>query len=182
MQVSKVDIAGILVFKPKVFTDDRGFFLESWNQRTFKDTTGLDVNFVQDNHSRSEKGVLRGLHYQLNNPQGKLVWVARGRVLDVAVDLRRPSKTFGQYYAIELSDKNHKQLWIPPGFAHGFAVLSETADFLYKTTDYYTPSDEHCINWSDPDINIDWHLRETQPQISQKDRAGVAFREAETYP
>jgi dTDP-4-dehydrorhamnose 3,5-epimerase len=182
MQVTPTHIPDVLVLEPKVFGDSRGFFLESWNEKTFEEATGLDVHFVQDNHSRSQQGVLRGLHYQLNQPQGKLVRVTQGRVLDVAVDLRQSTSTFGLHVTVELSGENHKQLWIPPGCAHGFVVLSESADFLYKTTDYYAPQDEHCIRWDDPELNIDWQLGEITLQLSAKDLQGQAFRDAPKYP
>ena len=180
MQVQETNIQDALVLTPQVFGDNRGFFLESWNKQVLQEI-GLKVDFVQDNHSRSSKGVLRGLHYQLTQPQGKLVRVASGRVLDVIVDLRQSSNTFGQYYAIELSSENHKQLWAPPGVAHGFLVLSDTVDFLYKTTDYYAPEDEHTIIWNDNSLNIDWQLNGLQPLLSDKDQQGVAFAEAAYY-
>jgi dTDP-4-dehydrorhamnose 3,5-epimerase len=181
MLVTPTAIADVLLLEPKVFGDSRGFFLESWNKKTFQEATGLDVHFVQDNHSRSQKGVLRGLHYQLKQPQGKLVRVTQGRVLDVAVDLRQSSPTFGQHVTVELSDENHKQLWVPAGCAHGFVVFSESADFLYKTTDYYAPQDEQCIRWDDPELNIDWQLGDIKPQLSAKDQRGRAFRDAPKY-
>jgi len=181
MQVTQLQVPEILVLEPKVFGDSRGFFLESWNEKNFQAATGIDVHFVQDNHSRSQQGVLRGLHYQLTKPQAKLVRVIQGRVLDVAVDLRASSPTFGQHVTVELSGENHKQLWIPVGCAHGFVVLSESADFLYKTTDYYAPKDEQCIRWDDPELNIDWHLDGILPQLSAKDQHGKSFREALIY-
>jgi dTDP-4-dehydrorhamnose 3,5-epimerase len=181
MLVTPTAIADVLILEPKVFGDSRGFFLESWNEKTFQEATGLDVHFVQDNHSRSQKGVLRGLHYQLKQPQEKLVRVTQGRVLDVAVDLRQSSPTFGQHVTVELSDENHKQLWVPAGCAHGFVVFSESADFLYKTTDYYAPQDEQCIRWDDPELNIDWQLGDIKPQLSAKDQRGRAFRDAPKY-
>ena len=181
MQATTIALSDVMILQPEVFGDARGFFVERWNAKTFERTTGLNVNFVQDNRSRSEKGVLRGLHYQLRHPQGKLVWVEAGKVLDVIVDLRRSSDTFGRHAAIELTGEDHKQLWVPPGFAHGFVTLSEEADFFYKTTDYYFPNDEHCIRWDDTDLKIDWKLGTIQPQLSQKDRKGTSFREAETY-
>jgi dTDP-4-dehydrorhamnose 3,5-epimerase len=181
MKVTPTRIPDVLVLEPKVFGDSRGFFLESWNEKTFQEATGLDVHFVQDNHSRSQKGVLRGLHYQLKQPQGKLVRVTQGRVLDVAVDLRRSSSTFGLHVTVELSGENHKQLWVPAGCAHGFVVLSESADFLYKTTDYYAPQDEQCIRWDDPDLNIDWQLGDITPQLSTKDLQGQSYLEASKY-
>lgn len=156
MKVTATAISDVLVIEPEVFTDTRGFFLESFNQRAFAEATGLDVTFVQDNHSRSSKGVLRGLHYQIQQPQGKLLSVVCGAVLTVAVDIRRSSVTFGSWVGVELTEDNHKQLWIPPGFAHGFLVLSDFADFLYKTTDYYAAEHERCIRWDDPDLAIGW--------------------------
>jgi len=173
-------LPGVLIIEPKVFGDERGFFYESFNARAFKEATGLAADFVQDNHSRSGKGVLRGLHYQLQNTQGKLVRVINGEVLDVAVDIRRSSAHFGKWVAVRLSAENHRQLWIPEGFAHGFVVLSEFAEFLYKTTDYYTPSAERSIRWDDPDLAIDWQLHEA-PQLSAKDQAAVFFRAAEVF-
>jgi len=181
MNVTRTKLQDVLILEPKVFGDDRGFFFESWNNRTFKKDTGVDTHFVQDNHSRSEQSVLRGLHYQLEQPQGKLVRTAIGRVLDVVVDIRRNSPTFGQHIAIELSDQNHRQLWIPEGFAHGFFVLSEYTDFLYKTTDYYAPEYEHCISWNDPDLQIDWLLNGISPSLSAKDKKGVAFNKAKYF-
>ena len=181
MKVSQTALQDVLIIEPKVFGDSRGFFLESWNSREFLDATGVDVDFVQDNHSRSERGVLRGLHYQLEQPQGKLVRTASGTVLDVIVDIRRSSPTFGEHIAVELSDQNHHQLWIPAGLAHGFIVLSESADFLYKTTDYYAPQHEHCICWDDDFLNIDWGLNGLTPSLSNKDRKGVEFRNAEYF-
>jgi dTDP-4-dehydrorhamnose 3,5-epimerase len=181
MQVHKTKIPGVLILEPKIFGDDRGFFLESWNQNTLREHANIDEDFVQDNHSKSSKGVLRGLHYQLEQPQGKLVRVAAGRVLDVVVDIRKSSPTFGQYFSIELNDKNHLQLWAPPGMAHGFVVLSETADFMYKTTDYYAPQYERSILWNDADLDINWHLDKIVPSLSDKDRNGVAFKDAEYY-
>ena len=181
MQITPTPIRDVLILEPKVFGDSRGFFLESWNEKTFQETTGLDVHFVQDNHSRSQKGVLRGLHYQLQHPQGKLVWVTQGCVLDVAVDLRQSSPTFGKHVTIELSGENHKQIWIPQGFAHGFVVLSKSADFLYKTTNYYAPQDEQCISWNDPELKIDWRLGNISPQLSAKDQLEQTFRDAPKY-
>lgn len=173
-------IPDVLMLQPKVFGDSRGFFFESFIEQDFAQATGLNVTFVQDNHSRSAKGVLRGLHYQLQQPQGKLVRVVRGAVFDVAVDIRRSSPTFCQWVGCELSEDNHRQLWIPPGFAHGFVVLSESADFLYKTTDYYAPAHERCIAWNDPDIGIEWPAG-LEPQLSAKDMAGVPFKSAEVF-
>lgn len=180
MQVTQTAIPEVLILEPKVFGDSRGFFMESFNARTFRELTGLDVSFVQDNHSRSSHGVLRGLHYQLLQPQGKLVRVVRGRVFDVAVDARRSSPTFGQWVGTELSEENNRQFWVPPGFAHGFVVLSESADFLYKTTDYYAPQHERCIAWNDPAIGIDWQF-DGVPQLSAKDREGKLLVEAEVF-
>ena len=158
MKASATAIEGVLILEPKVFGDARGFFMESYNRRTFADVSGLDIDFVQDNHSRSARGVLRGLHYQLRQPQGKLVRVAAGAVFDVAVDIRRGSPTFGRWVGVELTAENQRQLWVPAGLAHGFVVLSESADFLYKTTDYYAPEHERCIAWDDPAIGIAWPL------------------------
>ncbi|MBK5001591.1 5-epimerase [Pseudomonas sp. S31] len=181
MNIIKTAIPDVMIIEPKVFGDSRGFFLESFNARAFAEQTGVDVAFVQDNHSRSQKGVLRGLHYQLQNAQGKLVRVVQGEVLDVAVDIRKRSPTFGQWVAVRLSADNHRQLWVPAGFAHGFVVLSESAEFLYKTTDYYNPAAERCIRWDDPTLAIDWELAEP-PQLSAKDQAGVLFKDAELFP
>lgn len=178
MKATPTRIPDVLIIEPKVFGDARGFFFESFNQKAFNEATGLDLSFVQDNHSRSTQGVLRGLHYQLQQPQGKLVRVVRGAVFDVAVDIRRGSPTFGQWVGIELSEDNQRQLWIPPGLAHGFLVLSESADFLYKTTDYYAPQHEHCIAWNDPDIGIEWPAT-AAPQLSAKDQRGKRLREAD---
>ncbi|MES2281927.1 MAG: dTDP-4-dehydrorhamnose 3,5-epimerase [Pseudomonadota bacterium] len=177
MNVTPTAIADVLVIEPRVFGDQRGFFFESFNQQAFNTATGTKFSFVQDNHSRSSKGVLRGLHYQLGQPQGKLVRVARGAVFDVAVDIRASSPTFGKWIGVELSEANQKQLWIPPGLAHGFLVLSETADFLYKTTDYYAPSQERCIAWNDADLGISWPI-EGVPSLSAKDSAGLKFKDA----
>lgn len=180
MQVTPTAIPEVLLIEPKVFGDARGFFFESYNQRAFAQVMGLQLNFVQDNHSRSAKGVLRGLHYQIQQPQGKLVRVVRGSVFDVAVDLRRHSPTFCRWVGMELSEHNQRQMWVPPGFAHGFLVTSDSADFLYKTTDYYAPEHERCIRWDDPAIGIAWPLA-GEPQLSAKDRAGVALAQAETF-
>ena len=180
MKVTPTAIPDVLVIEPRVFGDARGFFYESFNQKAFNEATGLSLKFVQDNHSRSAKGVLRGLHYQIKQPQGKLVRVVRGAVFDVAVDIRKSSPTFGKWVGMELSEDNHKQLWIPAGFAHGFVVTSNSAEFLYKTTDYYAPEHERCLAWSDQDIAIDWPLT-TQPSLSAKDQQGLALREAETF-
>ncbi len=178
MKVTATRIADVLIIEPKVFGDSRGFFYESFNQREFNAATATGFNFVQDNHSRSEQGVLRGLHYQLGKPQGKLVRVARGAVFDVAVDIRPASATFGKWVGVELNETNQRQLWVPPGLAHGFLVLSESADFLYKTTDYYAPALERCILWNDPELAIEWPLA-ASPKLSAKDLAGVAFKNAE---
>ncbi|MDI2593218.1 dTDP-4-dehydrorhamnose 3,5-epimerase [Pseudomonas sp. N3-W] len=180
MNVVTTDLPGVLIIETKVFGDERGFFYESFNARAFEDATGLALQFVQDNHSRSQKGVLRGLHYQLQNTQGKLVRVTAGEVLDVAVDIRRSSPHFGKWVATRLSADNHRQLWIPEGFAHGFVVLSEFAEFLYKTTDYYTPSAERSIRWDDPDLAIDWQLDEA-PQLSAKDAVAAFFKDADVF-
>lgn len=181
MKATPTAIPDVLIIEPKVFGDARGFFFESFNQKTFNEATGLNETFVQDNHSRSAKGVLRGLHYQLQQPQGKLVRVVRGAVFDVAVDIRKSSSTFGQWVGCELSEHNHKQMWVPVGFAHGFLVLSESADFLYKTTDYYAPAYERCMAWNDPDIGIDWPALGTVPQLSVKDQNGTRLRDAELF-
>lgn len=178
MNVVATSIPAVLIIEPKVFGDSRGFFFESFNQRAFNDATGLDVNFVQDNHSRSAQGVLRGLHYQSQQSQGKLVRVVRGSVFDVAVDIRRSSPHFGQWVGVELSEDNQRQMWVPPGFAHGFLVTSASADFLYKTTDYYAPEFEHCIAWNDPAIGIEWPAAAT-PQLSKKDAASTRLADAQ---
>ena len=175
MQATPLAIPDVLLIEPKVFGDARGFFYESFNQRAFNEATGTDFQFVQDNHSRSSRGVLRGLHYQIERPQGKLVRVVQGAVFDVAVDIRKRSSTFGKWVGMELSADNHRQLWVPPGFAHGFLVLSETAEFLYKTTDYYAPEHERCIVWNDVSIGIEWPLLPNQPVLSEKDSLGKEF-------
>ena len=180
MKVTPTSIPSVLIIEPRVFGDTRGFFFESFNQRAFNQATGLDVNFVQDNHSRSSKGVLRGLHYQIQQPQGKLVRVVHGSVFDVTVDLRKSSPTFGQWVGVELTEDNNRQLWIPPGFAHGFYVLSDSADFLYKTTDYYAPEFECSLIWNDPTIGIEWPLN-TQPIISAKDAQGKKLADAKVF-
>jgi len=177
MRSTPTAIPDVLTLEPKVFGDDRGFFYESYNQQAFQAATGLNVTFVQDNHSKSARNVLRGLHYQVEQPQGKLVRVVQGEVFDVAVDIRKGSKTFGLWVGQILSAENKKQLWVPPGLAHGFVVLSETAEFLYKTTDYYAPAHERCIAWNDPDLAIDWQMQ-GEPLLSAKDAAGLAFRDA----
>lgn len=173
-------IPDLQIIEPKVFGDDRGFFFESFNRRSFAELTGRDVDFVQDNHSRSAKGVLRGLHYQIQHPQGKLVRVVHGTVLDVAVDIRKGSPTFGQHVAIELSAENKRMFWIPEGFAHGFVVLSDSAEFLYKTTDYWYPEHERSILWNDPALGIDWQLQ-AAPLVSAKDGQGKQLKEAELF-
>jgi len=178
MKVTPTAIPEVLIIEPKVFGDARGFFFESFNQKDFNEATDTNFQFVQDNHSRSSKGVLRGLHYQIQQPQGKLVRVVRGAVFDVAVDIRKSSPTFAQWVGVELSEDNHRQMWVPPGLAHGFVVLSESADFLYKTTDYYAPAHERCIAWNDPDIGIEWPLS-AEPSLSAKDQQGLSLREAE---
>jgi dTDP-4-dehydrorhamnose 3,5-epimerase len=176
MKVTATRIPDVLLIEPKVFGDDRGFFFESYNQKVFQEATGLNVSFVQDNHSKSAKNVLRGLHYQIEQPQGKLVRVTQGEVFDVAVDIRKDSKTYGQWIGQILSAENKRQLWIPPGLAHGFLTLSETAEFLYKTTDYYSPEHERCIMWNDSYIYIEWPLS-CAPLLSVKDQAGLSFGE-----
>jgi dTDP-4-dehydrorhamnose 3,5-epimerase len=180
MKIIRTAIPDVLILEPKVFGDPRGFFFESFNQQSFTKATGVDVQFVQDNHSRSAKGVLRGLHYQIRQPQGKLVRVVRGSVFDVAVDVRRSSPNFGRWVGVELSEENHRQMWVPPGLAHGFVVTSESADFLYKTTDYYAPEHERCIAWNDPAIGIGWPL-DVPPQLSAKDQAGRPLGTAEVF-
>lgn len=175
MKVTATAIADVLILEPQVFGDARGFFLESFNQQRFNAATASNYQFVQDNHSRSARGVLRGLHYQVQNPQGKLVRVAAGAVWDVAVDIRPQSPTFGQWVGVELSAQNQRQLWIPPGLAHGFVVLSDSADFLYKTTDYYAPAHERCIRWDDPTLAIAWPDAGVPPMLSAKDQQGMAW-------
>ncbi|MBI4938976.1 MAG: dTDP-4-dehydrorhamnose 3,5-epimerase [Nitrosomonadales bacterium] len=181
MRAVPTAIPDLLIIEPKVFGDDRGFFFESFNRRVFKQLTGRDADFVQDNHSRSAKYVLRGLHYQIRQPQGKLVRAVAGEVFDVAVDIRRSSPTFGQWVGTVLSAENKRMLWVPEGFAHGFVVLSEYAEFLYKTTDYWAPEHERSILWNDPGLAIDWHLAGAAPLLSGKDQAGKPFREAELF-
>lgn len=180
MKVTPGALPEVLVLEPRVFGDARGFFLESYNQRVFREAAGIDANFVQDNHSRSARNVLRGLHYQLKQPQGKLVRVVAGEVFDVAVDLRRSSPRYGRWMGQRLSADNKRMLWIPPGFAHGFLALSEFAEVLYKTTDYYAPEHERCVLWNDPDIGVDWPLTGV-PIVSDKDASGRRLDEAETY-
>jgi dTDP-4-dehydrorhamnose 3,5-epimerase len=178
--VTPTAIPEVLVLTPKVFGDSRGFFFESFNARNFAEVTGLQVDFVQDNHSRSACGVLRGLHYQIQHPQGKLVRVVQGSVFDVAVDMRKSSPTFGQWAGEILSEDNHKQLWVPPGFAHGFVVLSEFAQFMYKTTDYWYPEHERSLAWNDPQVAITWPI-DFEPQLAAKDAAGKLFNEADCF-
>jgi len=181
MAYEKLSLPEVVLFTPRVFGDERGFFFESFNEREFIDATGLDCRFVQDNHSKSVKGVLRGLHYQLPpHPQGKLVRVVQGAVFDVAVDIRKSSPNFGKWVGATLSADNKQQLWIPPGFAHGFVTLTDTAEFLYKTTDFYAPQCERSIAWNDPSIVIDWHY-DAEPQLSAKDLLSVAFAAAEVF-
>lgn len=180
MNVIETNIPGVLIIEPKIYGDDRGFFFESYNKKTFEVTTGIPDEFVQDNHSKSTRGVLRGLHYQIKQPQGKLVRVCSGEVFDVAVDLRKSSPTFGKWAGVKLSAENFRQLWIPEGFAHGFLVLSDEAEFLYKTTDYYSPEHERCIKWNDSDLDIEWP-GEITPGVSEKDAAGAAFENADLY-
>jgi dTDP-4-dehydrorhamnose 3,5-epimerase len=180
MKVVETPLKDVAIFEPQAFADDRGHFYESFNARKFAELAGSSLHFVQDNHSRSKAGVVRGLHYQLKFPQGKLVRVVQGAVFDVAVDLRRSSATFGQWFGTELSAENRRQLWIPPGFGHGFAVISESADFLYKTTDFWHPEDEHCIRYNDETLAIDWHLAHP-PVVSQKDLNGTTLLAAEVF-
>jgi len=181
MQVEETSLPGVFTLTPKVFGDERGFFMESFNQRAFEEATGCRRTFVQDNHSRSRQGVLRGIHYQLEQPQGKLVRVTQGCVWDVAVDLRRDSAHFGQWVGVELSAENGRQLWVPEGFGHAFVVLSETADFLYKTTDYYHPASERCIRFDDPELSIEWPALPVEVALSEKDQAGSSLAAAEVY-
>jgi len=181
MQVTPTGIPDVLLIEPKVFGDERGFFFESFNAREFAQATGIDCQFVQDNHSKSAQNVLRGLHYQVGKAQGKLVRVVQGEVFDVAVDLRKSAKTFGQWAGVRLSGENKKQLWIPEGFAHGFLVLSETAEFLYKTTDYYDPASERCLRWDDPAVGVAWPLPAGGPLLSAKDRLGLDLAACEKF-
>jgi dTDP-4-dehydrorhamnose 3,5-epimerase len=181
MLIVSTEIPDVIIITPKVFKDDRGFFLESFNQQVFVDKLGITANFVQDNHSRSQQNVLRGLHYQIIQPQGKLVRVVVGKIFDVAVDIRKSSPTFGQWVGCELSADNQEQVWIPPGFAHGFLVLSDVAEVIYKTTDYYCPQGERTLLWNDPDIGINWSLS-APPILSAKDQVGKTFKEAEVFP
>lgn len=181
MKVIPTAIPEVLLIEPKVFGDDRGFFFESFNRRRFAELAGREIDFVQDNHSRSARHVLRGLHYQIQQPQGKLVRAVVGEVLDVAVDIRRSSPTFGQVETIILSAENKRMLWIPPGFAHGFVVLSETAEFLYKATDYWAPEHERSLLWNDPALGIDWQLNGATPLLAAKDQAGKRLQDAEVF-
>jgi dTDP-4-dehydrorhamnose 3,5-epimerase len=181
MELEPTRIPDVVLVRPRVFADGRGFFLETWQKRRFSGA-GIRADFVQDNHSRSLRHTLRGLHYQVVHAQGKLVSVICGSVFDVAVDLRRSSPTYGQWVGEVLSDENHNQLWIPPGFAHGFLVLSESADFVYKCTDYYSPTSERCIRWNDPELGIAWPLDGARPIVSDRDAGGASLREAECYP
>ena len=180
MQATRLSIPDVVLLEPKVFGDARGFFFESFNQKAFNAATGTDHQFVQDNHSRSTKGVLRGLHYQSQQPQGKLVRVVQGAVFDVAVDIRRSSPTFGQWVGVELSAHNHRQLWVPPGFAHGFVVTSESAEFLYKTTDYWYPEHERSLLWCDPTVGVQWPV-DGEPKLAAKDAAGKVLAEADCF-
>jgi len=180
MNVVPTEIPEVLIIEPKVFEDDRGFFFESFNRRAFAEKTGMEADFVQDNHSRSSQNVLRGLHYQIQQPQGKLVRVVAGAVFDVAVDIRKSAPTFGKWVGCLLSAENKRLLWVPVGFAHGFLVVSQTAEVLYKTTDYYAPAHERCILWNDPDLAINWELTAT-PVLSAKDQAGQPFKAAELF-
>ena len=180
MKVAATAIPGLLLLEPTIHEDERGFFFESFNQKRFEAATGLNIRFVQDNHSRSVRHVLRGLHYQISQPQGKLLRVTAGEVFDVAVDLRRSSPTFGKFAGIVLSAENKKQLWIPEGFAHGYLVLSEAAEVLYKTTDYYAPEHERCLIWNDPEVGIDWP-KDGEPILSAKDRLGLPLSKAEVF-
>ena len=180
MNIIKTEIPDVLIIEPKVFGDERGFFYESYNERVWQEATGLKTRFVQDNHSRSVKGVLRGLHYQIKQPQGKLVRCVAGEVFDVAVDIRRSSPTFGKWVGVNLSAENKRQFWVPEGFAHGFLVLSEVAEFLYKATDYYAPEHERCIRWDDADLAIEWPLS-GEPTLSAKDLNGSSFKDAKCF-
>jgi dTDP-4-dehydrorhamnose 3,5-epimerase len=181
MKVHPTNLPGVLLLEPALFGDERGFFTETYNARDFKEATGLDIQFVQDNHSRSSKGVLRGLHYQLFTPQAKLIRVIRGRVFDVAVDIRRGSPTFGKWAGVELSEDNRLQMWVPVGFAHGFLVLSETADVAYKASDYWVKENERCIRWSDPTIGIDWPVWQQPPTLSERDCNAPFLQQVEVF-
>lgn len=181
MKITSTAIPDVLIIEPKVFGDARGFFYESFNQKAFNEATGTDYQFVQDNHSRSAKGVLRGLHYQIRQPQGKLVRVVRGAVFDVAVDIRRGSPTFSKWVAVDLNEDNNRQLWVPPGFAHAFLALTDSVDLLYKSTDYYVPQHERCIAWDDPSIAIKWPTLIAKPLLSVKDRGGMSLTRADVF-
>ena len=182
MNVIQTTLPGVLLIEPRVFGDERGFFFESFNARAFREATGVTLDFVQDNHSHSRRGVLRGLHYQILQPQGKLVRAVSGEVFDAVVDMRRGSPTFGRWEGFVLSAQNKRMLWVPPGFAHGYMVLSEAADFLYKTTDYWAPQHERCLLWNDATVGVAWPLGGEAPTLSAKDREGLPFERAETYP
>jgi dTDP-4-dehydrorhamnose 3,5-epimerase len=181
MNVIETSLSGVLLIEPRVFGDERGFFFESFNARSFAQATGVDLPFVQDNHSHSRHGVLRGLHYQIEQAQGKLVRVVSGEVFDVAVDVRRGSPTFGRWAGVVLSAQNKRMFWVPPGFAHGYYVMSDSADFLYKTTDYYAPQHERCVLWNDPAIGVEWPLAGTVPTLSAKDQVGSLLADAQVY-
>lgn len=182
MNVIETSLSGVVIIEPRVFGDARGFFVETWNARTFAQH-GLDVDFVQDNHSKSAQGTLRGLHYQIKQPQGKLVRVTAGEVFDVAVDIRKSSSTFGKWFGVVLSAENKRMLWVPPGFAHGFYVTSESAEFMYKCTDYYAPEHERCIRWNDPELGVDWPIIQgLAPLLSEKDAKGMGLQQAEYFP
>ncbi|TCV83430.1 dTDP-4-dehydrorhamnose 3,5-epimerase [Sulfurirhabdus autotrophica] len=181
MNIIQTSLPGVIIIEPKVFGDERGFFFESYNKKNLSELAGIEMPFVQDNHSRSAKGVLRGLHYQIQQSQGKLVRIIAGEVFDVAVDIRKSSPTFGRSVGFYLSAESKRMAWIPPGFAHGFLVLSDYAEFLYKTTDYYAPEFERCIAWNDPDLEIDWPL-DVEPQLSAKDKTGLTLKNAEVFP
>ena len=179
MKVIRTEIPDVLILEPKVFEDPRGFFLETYNRKTFREVTAVDVEFVQDNHSRSAKHVLRGLHYQIGRPQGKLIHVTFGEVWDVAVDLRKSSKTFGRWVGFSITGNSKQVVWIPPGFAHGFVVISEVADVQYKTTDYYSPQEERVLLWNDPEVGIQWPVE--TPVLNERDKRGTSLRQAETF-
>lgn len=181
MKIISTAIPEVVILEPRIYGDDRGFFMESFNQKTFNEAVGYSTNFVQDNHSRSSRGVLRGLHYQIQHPQGKLVRCVRGAVFDVAVDIREHSPSFGKWVGVTLDESNHRQLWVPAGFAHGFLVLSDSADFLYKTTDYYSPAHERCIAWDDPTLSINWPDCGAEYVMSAKDQAGAMLNSAEIF-
>lgn len=181
MNIIPTKVSDVFITEPRVFEDDRGFFYESYNEKAFAEKMGVEINFVQDNHSRSIQNVLRGLHYQIQQPQGKLVRVVVGTIFDVAVDFRKSSPSFGQWVGYLLSAENKRQFWIPPGFAHGFCVVSDVAEVLYKATDYYAPTHERCVMWNDPDLAIDWPVK-VHPIVSKKDQMGQAFKAAEVFP